>query len=198
MFLPIPSHVYSPKQKNINFPNVSLSRFDRIIRIQLVCYAILASLMTGILQPYRSEWARLWTNCLLLAEGRTEWCYHHFSWCSSHSAHCLTFPGWYPYQKSGMLFRQPLKIIILSWNSWKLVLVQKIVTRQGWDSGIVLKLQVLHQPPFALKVAYHGFMLKGWTLEVVKFVEHRRNTVALFTKDTVGLQFLAEQCFKYI
>lgn len=133
MFLPIPSHVYSPIQKNINFPNVSLSRFDRIIRIQLVCYAILASLMTGILQPYRSEWARLWTNCLLLAEGRTEWCYHHFSWCSSHSAHCLTFPGWYPYQKSGMLFRQPLKIIILSWNSWKLVLVQKIVARQGWE-----------------------------------------------------------------
>ena len=64
--------------------------------------------------------------------------------------------------------------------------------------GIVLKLQVLHQPPFALKVAYHGFILKGWTLEVVKFVEHRRNSVALFTKDTVELQFLAEQCFKYI
>jgi len=54
--------------------------------------------------------------------------------------------------------------------------------------GIVLKLQILHQPPFALKVAYHGF-----TLEVVKFVEHRRNSV-----DTVELQFLAEQCFKYI
>ena len=156
MFLPIPSHVFSTKHKNISFRNISLVRFYPIIGTLTWYFRIrdfgLMTLMTGILQLYRSEWARLWTNGLLLAEGRTEWCYHHFSWCSSHSTHCLTFPGWYPHQKSGMLFRQPLKIIILSWNSWKLALVQKIMAGKGWDSRIVLKLSIHVNPaptPFA-------------------------------------------------
>lgn len=57
---------------------------------------------------------------------------------TSRGVHLIQRIAWHfqvdiPTKKSGMLFRQPLKIIILSWNSWKLVLVQKIVARQGWE-----------------------------------------------------------------